>query len=147
MPEFVADGRAIAQLLDSEDGPAMRFAATIAVRVRDRSKELVGVSDERETGDPRHLRDAINMRVGVDEKGPMWLVGSDLPHTLVHHEGSAPHEIRARNARALAFRWGKTRNTGRFRVLGAAYAYFKKVQHPGTAPNPFLTQALAESAG
>ena len=43
--------------------------------------------------------------------------------------GTRPHEIRPVRAKALRFKWhGK-------------YVYFKRVQHPGTKPNPFITRA------
>lgn len=45
------------------------------------------------------------------------------------HEGTAPHTIRARNARALAF------------TVDGRRVFAKSVRHPGTRPNPFLRQA------
>ena len=46
--------------------------------------------------------------------------------------GTRPHVIRARNAKALRFRWH-----GRI-------VYFKQVNHPGTAAKSFLRRALRE---
>lgn len=56
------------------------------------------------------------------------------PHAKYVHDGTAPHEIRARNARALRFYWPKA---GRV-------VYFKRVQHPGYKGNPFLRDAITD---
>lgn len=55
-------------------------------------------------------------------------------HARYYHEGFAPHEIRARNAKALRFYWPKAG-----RVM-----YLKRVQHPGFAGKPFLRDAIHE---
>lgn len=58
-------------------------------------------------------------------------VGSDVPHALVHHEGSRPHVIRARNAKALRY------------VNSAGDVVFARgVHHPGTRANRYLTDNL-----
>jgi hypothetical protein len=46
--------------------------------------------------------------------------------------GSRPHIIQARTAKALRF------------VVGGQVVYTRRVQHPGTRPNPYLTRHLAE---
>jgi hypothetical protein len=51
------------------------------------------------------------------------------------HEGTAPHTITAKNASVLAFPWANAPN-------GSGMAFFKSVQHPGTAPRPFLRDNL-----
>lgn len=43
--------------------------------------------------------------------------------------GTRPHEIRPRNARALSFEWR------------GEQVFFRRVQHPGTHPNPFHLRA------
>lgn len=52
-----------------------------------------------------------------------------------HHEGTLPHVIRAKNGKAL-----------RFSVAGNTL-YRASVRHPGTKPNPYLTQFLKEVTG
>jgi hypothetical protein len=75
--------------------------------------------------------------------------------------GTAPHEIRPRNAKVLAWPAGGTRRTlsgraarsgpafdrkaGKFRK--GAFVYAKAVHHPGTKPSPFLLPAAEEALG
>lgn len=49
--------------------------------------------------------------------------------------GTEPHEIRARNAPALVFYWDKV----------GSIVHFVRVHHPGTKPNDFRDEALAQS--
>lgn len=82
---------------------------------------------------PGTLRDSIVTRVA--DRGtslPAVLVGSDDPIAFLHHEGTPPHTIRARRRPFLVFYSG-----GRVRRV-------RSVRHPGTDPNPFLTDALRD---
>lgn len=56
------------------------------------------------------------------------VVESRAPYSVFVHEGTRPHEIRVKNKKVLA-----NKRTGQ--VFG------QKVNHPGTAPNPFLVRA------
>jgi hypothetical protein len=47
-------------------------------------------------------------------------------------EGTRPHIIRARNAKALHFYWVRRRH----------WYFFKSVNHPGTRANPFVERGL-----
>lgn len=58
-------------------------------------------------------------------------VGSDVRHAHVHHEGARPHVIRPVHAKALRF------INKRGQVV---FAY--SVNHPGHAPNKYLTDNL-----
>lgn len=69
-----------------------------------------------------HLRRTITSR--VERGGDRGVIGTNAPHARSVHEGSRPHTIRPRRAKAL-----KT-----------PYGIFKKVKHPGTRANPFLTR-------
>jgi hypothetical protein len=51
-------------------------------------------------------------------------------YALFVHEGTRPHVITARSARALSFEWQGKR------------VFFKTVHHPGTKANRFLTDNL-----
>lgn len=53
-------------------------------------------------------------------------------HALFVHEGTPPHVIKAKRAPNLVFFWHK---------VGHVVA-FKKVNHPGQPPNPFLLDGL-----
>lgn len=125
------DGQAVARMLNSKNGPAMRHTAEVAERVKDGARRQVGVSDpaQRSTsrGQAQHLRDAIVKRFVSDSKGNAVHVGSDLAHARVHHEGSKPHVIRPVSAQFL-----------RFKASDGRVVFTKRVNHPGTRPNRYL---------
>ena len=59
-----------------------------------------------------------------------WEVIADTPYALAVHEGSRPHVIEPK---------GKVL---RFPSKGGTIVYAKRVNHPGTRGNPFLTKAM-----
>lgn len=59
---------------------------------------------------------------------------SGAPYARNVEEGTAPHEIRAVNAKALRF------------MVGGNPILRKKVNHPGTFPRPFMGSTLEEMA-
>jgi hypothetical protein len=63
-----------------------------------------------------------------------WTIGSDVDYAPMVHDGTRPHIIRPKNAKAL-----------RFRVNGRV-VYARVVRHPGTRARPFLDRALREVA-
>lgn len=68
---------------------------------------------------------ALEVRVGANP-GPGGVAG----YALYHHEGTRPHIIRPKRARAL-----------RFTAQGHT-VFANVVHHPGTRPNPYLTRWL-----
>lgn len=70
----------------------------------------------------------------VETGGKTIKVRSTNPHTLLVHNGSRAHIIRARNVKYLRFPW-----RGRIR-------YAKLVHHPGYVGNPFMAKALNRAA-
>lgn len=82
-----------------------------------------------------HLRTTIRSRVppGVLGRGVTGVVGSEVRHALVAHNGARPHVIRATNASGLLhFYWARV---GRF-------VMFPSVNHPGHSGVPYLTAPL-----
>lgn len=78
---------------------------------------------------------AANIRVRgpvIGRSGPEAEVASVTDHAVFLHEGTPPHEIKARAANKMVFFWRKAG-----RVVSAS-----KVFHPGTKANPFLVKAL-----
>jgi len=75
---------------------------------------------------------AASMRVSkrYDPHGPVAYVGSDSRIALLHHNGTPPHPIAAKPGRMLRF-------SHRGKVV-----YARKVMHPGTRPNRYLTDNL-----
>lgn len=64
--------------------------------------------------------------------GPFHVTGGVTAHAeyaAAVHEGSRPHVIRARRAKALSFVWH------------GQQVFFRKVNHPGTRARPFLRNA------
>lgn len=61
-------------------------------------------------------------------------VGSDLEYAGFVNDGTRPHTIRPRRAKALRF------------VVGGQVVYARVVHHPGTRARPFLDRALREVA-
>ena len=63
-----------------------------------------------------------------------WTVGSDVEYAPMVNDGTRPHIIRPRRAKALKF------------TVGGRTVYARVVHHPGTRANPFLDKALADVA-
>lgn len=103
----------------------------------------------------------IHQRRGVDAQGPHYDVVSDhttadgYPVGLGLEVGTKPHRIYPKRAAALAFFWdkigkntivpkdpGPTYETPSHLVIGKGY-----VDHPGTAPQPYLRPALDDLRG
>lgn len=59
-------------------------------------------------------------------------VSAQTEYATFHHEGTKPHIIIPRTAKALRF------------TIGNQVVFAKRVVHPGTKPNRFLTDALRE---
>jgi hypothetical protein len=76
------------------------------------------------------LRESLQWAIG--DKGALLL---GRGYGLYVLGGTAPHVIRPRQARALAF-WSEREGRGVFRAV---------VQHPGTAPNDFRQRGLAQA--
>lgn len=92
-----------------------------------RLRELARKQAGRKTG---ALKASMFSNLKTSARGLSVEVGSNVPHALMHHNGTRPHVIRPRTASTLRF----TQN-GRIR-------YAKRVFHPGTKPNFYLTANL-----
>ncbi len=146
----VVDPQRLAAFLRSSDGPLYRMLIRAGDEVKAGAQRRVGVwkpasgepdwSVQRRTSMRRAgtLRDSIVKRVvenGID--GIAVIVGSEDPIALWHHEGTQPHVITPRAAPQLVFWSGKAG-----RVIRTS-----RVQHPGTRPNRYLVEALADLRG
>lgn len=140
MAEFLAkvvmNPVAVAGFLRDKNGPVLRELIVLGNRVKLGAQKQVGVHKptpgERRLRRPGTLRDSIVTRIVEQGDSPAVKVGSEDPIALLHHEGTPPHIIRARRAPMLVFYWPK---------VGQVVA-FKKVNHPGTFPNHYLTDPL-----
>ncbi len=79
---------------------------------------------------PGALKRSLYARTITVDRLPAVEIGSKSPVMGYVIYGTVPHIIAARNKKTLAF-W-----------TGGGFAYPKRVQHPGTRPNDFLTRAL-----
>lgn len=143
----VIDPVKLAEFFRSEQGPVIREMAEDAQLVKEEAKKLVGVSQPDPLAAyrrgpvrrPGTLRDSIVTRAVQDDEsatGVSWLVGSEDPVALYHHEGTEAHAIQARRAPLLVF-------AGRDGTI----VRVPRVWHPGTEPNPFLEDALKVLGG
>ena len=73
-------------------------------------------------GSELEARVGANVRTGRGDRG----------YAYWHHEGTLPHTIKAKHARALHF------------FMGGQEMYRASVHHPGFKGNPYLTQHLKE---
>lgn len=133
------DSRKLAAVTRGRSGPVFRRLVQDADLVVAKAKEEVGVHRPVDAYDAEHrkrrpgtLRDTIVKRVRDVGGVPVIEIGSEDDIALIHHEGTEPHIIRARQAPRLVFYWPKA---------GRVVA-FKQVSHPGTKPNRFLLKGL-----
>lgn len=122
----------LAALLRGPTGPVMRRMAVDAEAVRQEAKRRVGVHKpvpgERRSRRPGTLRDSIVVRA-VD--GPAFVVGSEDPIALLHHEGTPRHYI---HGKPLLYFIDNRRG----HLISVTV-----VDHPGTKPNRYLKDSLS----
>jgi hypothetical protein len=79
------------------------------------------------------LAASIGSNLGHTAGGELMVtVGSSNRIALIHHNGTRPHLIFPKRARALRF------------TSGGRIVYTRIVRHPGTRPNPYLTSNLSK---
>jgi hypothetical protein len=80
----------------------------------------------------RRLRDSIHFE--LDDAGAelVGTVGTNVSYAKFVHDGTAPHVIEAKAARALHF------------FANGKEVFVKRVNHPGTKARPFATSTLQE---
>ena len=132
--EVVIHHAAFHRVFRSENGEVGRWLRRKATMIETLAKITVGVDSGAllrsiDTMLTHHPSGDLMARVGANPRDRI------TGYALIHHEGSRPHVIRARNAKYLRFPNRKT---------GQGWVFAKEVFHPGTAPNPFLTRFLRE---
>ena len=139
---FIVNPRQMKILLESEQGPVYRDLMKRGRRVQKEAKERVGVYKPHPNDPlagyrkrrPGTLRDSIVVRRLRTEGGSdlVVAVGSEDKIAMIHHEGTIPHQIRARRVPNLVF----------YSPAFGRVIRKPSVQHPGTKPNRFLTDSL-----
>jgi hypothetical protein len=132
---FVIDNQVLADMLTGPNGMVVVYLIKRAVILQDAAKKQIRMGHVHAGGGYGNLRDSIVKRVSATPYPamPEAQVGSSHPIALMHHEGTRPHEIRPRLAKVLRFpaAWAP-----------GGFAVAMVVQHPGTAPNRYLTDNL-----
>lgn len=120
---FVESKTGMDYTLKAAEGVTGRYLKKQAMKVRMAAQAQVGV---------RHgaLKLSINVSQERTSTGQVVKIGSSLPYALVHHEGTRPHMIRARNGGVLRF------------AASGRIVYSRAVLHPGTRPNKYLSDNL-----
>jgi hypothetical protein len=73
-------------------------------------------------------------------------VSAATPYAVFVHQGTKAHRIAARNAPALRFFWTYSVKYPAFTAPEHQPVKFKSVEHPGTRPRMFLTEAAHRAA-
>jgi len=114
----------IQNLLNSPRGDVGRELSRRAKKVQVAAKRQVGVRTGR-------LRNSIRVYGhSRTANGQHMYIGSSVPYALMHHEGTRKHTTTPKRKSYLKFR------------QGAVFIYRKKVNHPGTKANRYLTDNL-----
>lgn len=111
-------------------------AATIAYRrMDDLGDRIVRNAKRRSPVRTGNLRSSITHRTTLEVGTRVRLsVSANARYAGWVHNGTAPHVIRARRAKALHFYWPRV----------GGWVFRKSVNHPGNAANPFLQDAVDE---
>lgn len=126
--EVKLNQRGLNSVLRSERGPVARHIRAVGARTVIKAKMLAGVRTGQLKRSIKMTRDrTITAEYAV-------LVGSDVRHALVHHQGARPHRIVPRTPGGVLVFNGK-----RGRVVT------KRVNHPGHKANKYLVDALRMS--
>lgn len=129
---FEFDDYGMYEVFQSEDGEVGRDLSNRATRVQ--------LAAKRQVGKRTHMLERSIVKrwgrgrvgQGAGKRGDLIIsVGSDRTYALLHHEGTRPHVIRPKSP------------TGALRfVMDGKVVFAKSVNHPGTRPNPYLSDNL-----
>lgn len=122
-PELNLSKPKMDNFLNAPGGEVGRELKKIGFRIQIAAKAQVG----KDTGKLMQSIEVIHERIGVFQQ---IRIGSDNEIAFIHHEGTRPHTITARNGQALRFS-----SKGRM-------VYTRSVNHPGTQPNRYLSDNL-----
>lgn len=125
MQKFVPDRSAIQRLLHGRDGMVAREIYKRALKVQ---AGAVRQAHKRTGRLARSIHTEMTYRPVTSA-----YVGTNVRYAMMHHEGTRAHPIVATPGRMLTF----TQNGRR--------VYARKVLHPGTSPNRYLTDQLVKA--
>lgn len=100
-------------------------------RALDRRGNAIVRDAKRQVGvDTGALRQSIHMKHLSNVTGQYLWIGSNKNYAYMHHQGTRPHTITAKESPVLVFR------------SGARIIKTPSVNHPGTRPNKYLTTPM-----
>ncbi len=114
------NNQALDYVLNNPAGPVGKHLGVIGLRIKDGAAIIAG----RNTGE---LVRKLYIKQGRRGRIQYVEVGSKAKHAFLHHEGTKPHLMSADSGRIM-----------RLNVSGRA-VYVRKVNHPGTPANRYLT--------
>jgi len=120
------------RLVASEGGRNAEINAILQRRMREIIRLVAADARVNAPVDTGRLAQSIK-EDPITSSGPLRVSGgvtSNAPYSVFVHQGTKPHVIRPRNASALKFQ------------SGGETVFAASVNHPGTKPRPFLTNAL-----
>ena len=129
--EVVIDLRSLDKLAKGFKGYRKMLTKELKRALKRTVLDIEATAKERCPVDTGRLRASITPDVVGATEG---YVGTNVSYAAAVEYGSRPHEIRPRKAKALAW---KDRQTGEQR-------FARKVNHPGTAAQPFLEPAFLD---
>lgn len=109
---------------------ARRDSERVADQVITRAKILAGTRFNVQTG---RYRNGFQKRPKFTARGPGWQVFNPVSYAPYLEEGTRPHIIRPKRAKALRFK------------VGGRTVYAKIVHHPGTKAGHVLTDATRQA--
>jgi len=131
--KFVIDNAALNGLLRGPSGPVYIDMIRRAEILQRAAKAQIPIGEKPNRTSRGHLKESVVKRLYPNSNGQVLLevwVGSDHPNAVMVHEGTRPHIILPKNAKALAF------------VADGRLVFAMIVHHPGTSPNHYLTDNL-----
>ena len=106
-------------------------SGAVGAHIANRANSIMLAAKTQAGGSTGALKTSIHTNFERTAIGPRVLVGSPLHYAQMHHDGTKPHVIVAKNGGLLKFR-------GRSGVA----VYAKSVLNPGTKPNRYLVDNL-----
>lgn len=122
------DAGAMARMLKSPGGAVGRHMLVLANRTLDNARKMAPVK----SGDLKASLGVTEVTQG--QRGTMVRLGANISYGMDVHAGTKPHVIVPKNKSVL-----------RFPNKAGTIVYARKVNHPGTKPNPYLWQALVDA--
>jgi hypothetical protein len=115
--------KALDFLVNNPRGPVGIYLYRKGLKIKALARRQVGV-------DTGSLKSSIHVRRGRTGIGQYVEIGSNKNHAYLHHEGTKPHVILPNTAKQLRF------------VASGRMVYTRKVLHPGTKANRYLSDQL-----